>query len=916
MRIGILGPLQVAGGGLDGPRLRALLVRLALDPGRVVTAERLAEDLWPGEPPEHPLAALQSLVSRARRKAPGLIASHPVGYVLDVPRSEVDAWEFERLVRAGEHRAALALWRGPALADASGWPFAHAPSARLAELRLQALAASIEPGPQAVAQLEELVAEHPLREPFHALLVRALAAGGRRGEALDAYDRIRRTLAEELGADPGPELREAHLFALREEAAGNLPAPLTSFVGREAEVATLRGLLERARLVTLTGPGGAGKTRLAIETAATLPAPDGAWLVELASATDVRAALQATLKVGDLEGTLRGASTLIVLDNCEHVIDQAARMAERLLSQAPRLRIIATSREPLDVPGEHLHPVGPLAQEHAVRLFRERAAAARPGLALEEDRVAALCRRLDGLPLAVELAAARLRTLSPDQLAAQIEDRLSWRGSRTSQPRHRTLRAVIGWSWDLLASAERDLLARMSVFAGGARAEAVLEVCGHDLETLSSLVDKSLVAVSGERYTMLETVREYAAGHRPPGVEAAHARYYTRLAERADPGLRTAGQRRWLAVFDAEQANLDAAMAAAEEPERLFLARLWPWVMRGMRAEAGTWARFVLGRGPAGALCRLIAGDGSAVPEGDGPAEMAAWMLAPGGLGSPDQALARGRAAAAVERPGPWTRAAARLMGGIVEFEYGTAAPAEPMLRAALAGFREIGDRWGTAVALYWLSLAAENRGDAVEALALAEESRRPAAEINGVDALPGPVMLRIRLGQLRARVGDFDGARFELERAQEAAERTRDPLALARVLHGRAELARRAGEPDPELLRRALSLAGEAAGDAPAQFLALVHAELAAALGEPGPIRHALELMEGNPDKTVRAAILEAAAGWCREEDARVLLAAARALRGLGQSVEVPSPEGHAGQPVEMPSPERYALRSLPSPS
>ncbi|TMR87842.1 AfsR/SARP family transcriptional regulator [Nonomuraea basaltis] len=255
MRVGILGPLQVAGAAIGGARVRALLVRLALDPGRVVTADRLIDDLWPGEAPAHPPAALQSLVSRARREAPGIIASHPAGYVLDVPPGEVDAWAFERLVRGGDVHRALALWRGAALADADGLPFAVAPAARLAELRLTALATRIAldlaaegpgGGGDLVAELEELVAAHPLREPFHALLMRALVAKGRRGEALAVFERIRADLAGELGVDPGPEVREAHLEALRDAEAAprtNLPARLTSFVGRSDDISRLRGLL-------------------------------------------------------------------------------------------------------------------------------------------------------------------------------------------------------------------------------------------------------------------------------------------------------------------------------------------------------------------------------------------------------------------------------------------------------------------------------------------------------------------------------------------------------------------------------------------------------------------------------------------------------------------------------------------------
>ncbi|MFI6325630.1 BTAD domain-containing putative transcriptional regulator [Nonomuraea sp. NPDC050556] len=921
-RVGILGPLQVRDhehvAKIGGARVRVLLVRLALDPGRVITAEQLIDDLWPGEPPAHPLAALQSLVSRARREAPGLIGSHPAGYLLDVAREETDAWEFERLARAGDHRAALALWRGPALADASGHPFAMAPSARLEELRLQSLAADLATRPDP-AELEELVAAHPLREPFHALLVRALAAAGRAGEALEAYERIRARLADELGADPGPELREAHLVALRIEVQGNLPARLTSFVGRKAEVVRLRELLDGdARLVTLTGPGGAGKTRLAIEVAATLDARDGVWLVELAQASGVRAAVESTLGTTDL----RGSAALIVLDNCEHVVDEAAQVAERLLAEAPELRIIATSREPLDITGERLHQVGPLAGSPAVRLFTDRAAAARPDLHLDREEVLKICAELDGIPLAIELAAARLRTMPLSGLAEQLADRLALRGTRTAEPRHRTLRAVIDWSWDLLTPDEQRLLSRISVFAGGTTQAAVREVCGGDP---GSLVDKSLVVLQGERYVLLETVRHYAAERlADPETAQAHARYYVELSERAEPYLRGKDQVRWLSVLDAEQANLDAALQHTADPLRAILPRFWPWVMRGRWREARTWSADVLTRVPqqeedlAYALCVLVSGGGllPVVWESDHPAALAAWTLA-GDFGLPVDVVERARAALGrfSGHEDPWTRATVRLMAGISEFEFGAARAAEEPLAEALTGFRAAGDRWGLALALYWLSLTVENRGDFAGALALVLESAGPSAEIGGLDALPGPVMLFARIGQLRGRVGDFAGAARDLDLAWTAAERADDPLAMARVVHARAMLSRRRGAPDAQIARRALELVG-LADVPPPQFVAQVLAEVSRATGEVEPLRRALALMDGNPDRTARAVILEAAA----ERVAPVeLVGAAWALRGITGTADPEVLESLGGQRTsarEMPNPERYASSLLAGPS
>ncbi|MEU6780244.1 BTAD domain-containing putative transcriptional regulator [Nonomuraea angiospora] len=982
MRVGILGPLQVAGCAVGGARVRALLVRLALDPGRVVTTDRLIDDLWPGEAPAHPMAALQSLVSRARREAPGVISSHPAGYVLDVPPGEVDAWAFERLVRAGDMHRALALWRGPALADAADLPFATAPAARLEELRLTALATRIaadlsatittDPtatpgataadgpapasiaatadhpddsgGPAArgaglVAELEGLVAAHPLREPFHALLMRALTTQGRRAEALTLFERIKAALAEELGVDPGPELREAHLEALRDaEPKSNLPARLTSFVGRSEDMSRLKGRLGGARLVTLVGPGGAGKTRLAVEVAAGLHVPDGVWLVELATATGVRAALEGALKTTDPVRALRGTAPLIVLDNCEHVIEEAATTARTLLSEVAGLRILATSREPLDIPGETLHHVLPLPEGKAAELFAERAAAARPDLRIEPEEAARICRELDGIPLAIELAAARLRTMPLSVLMRQLGDRLAFRGGRTAEPRHRTMRAVIDWSWNLLSDHERELLRGLTVFSGGATYEAISQVCGGDLDLLSSLVDKSLIAVSGDRYTMLETIRQYAAADLPE-LRQAHARYYTELAETADPHLRTGEQLKWLAVLDAERGNLDAALRHSDDPLRLVLPRLWSWIIRGRHREINEQAASVLrrvgdtppaGRELAHGICRVLAGFAptEAVLESDHPAALNSWALA--GVGTPADvvSLTERQSGRLRDHPDLWTRSAALLATGIVRFEYGAVTGAEDLLEPAVDGFRAVGDRWGQWAGLFWLSLVAENHGDFATAVALAEEPERLATELSGLDTPLGPMTFLIRVGQLKGRAGDHAGAARALEQAWESAVRSDDQAIVARVMHARAELARRTGRPDEaaRLLEAALALDVEVS----AQLRAYMNVELARVREPREPLRRALELMATCSDRTARATVLEGVAEHLEPEAAAELLGAARALRGIGESADPHVNELEArcraalgehgyreasARGASIPSPERYALRPLSSP-
>ncbi|POX54776.1 AfsR family transcriptional regulator [Streptomyces sp. Ru71] len=433
---------------------------------------------------------------------------------------------------------------------------------------------------------------------------------------------------------------------------GNLRARLTSFVGREADIAAIREDLRTARLVTLLGPGGAGKTRLSQEAAETVrdAARDGVWLAELAPVDDPGTVPEAVLTaVGARETVLRGAGAeelravserhddplvrlaehcarrrmLLILDNCEHVVDAAARLAEELLARCPELTVLATSREPLGVPGEVLRPVEPLPEPVALRLLAERGAAARPGFRVDADEETAaacaeICRRLDGLPLAIELAAARLRMLTPRQIADRLDDRfrLLTSGSRTVLPRQQTLRAVVDWSWDLLDEDERDVLRRLSVFAGGCDLSAAEAVCGPAaFDALASLVDKSLVVATptGEdgsmRYRLLETVAEYAAerldecGARPD-AERAHLTYYRELARTTDPQLRGHGQRAAIERIEREYENLRTALrhavAARDEQEALclVLSLCWYWQMRDLRIETRNWAAEVMALGP------------------------------------------------------------------------------------------------------------------------------------------------------------------------------------------------------------------------------------------------------------------------------------------------------------------------------
>ncbi|GAA3886244.1 BTAD domain-containing putative transcriptional regulator [Saccharothrix violaceirubra] len=897
MRVSVLGPLSVrtaAGGTVDvrGPRLRALLTRLAVDAGRVVPVARLVDALWPDDPPHDATAAVQSLVSRLRRAVGAdAVSSHPDGYRLD---AETDAVDFARLVAAGRDGEALALWRGPALPDLP----AFAP--HWDDLRLTAVERSCAD----VAELRALCVEHPAREALHARLMRVLHAEGRRADALAVFATARAHLAGELGVDPGPDLREAHLTVLRDDPPRRrLPAPAGTLVGRADDLDRVLASTRRSRLVTVVGPGGVGKTRLALEIA---HAADAVVWVALESITaDPGAAVLLALghrtpgmADADPVERLRGARGLLVLDNCEQVVDEIAALVARLLPAARDLRILATSREPLGVPGEALHRLEPLDPDGAVELFTSRAAAVRRDFAVDDD-VRRVCRALDGIPLALELAAARLHALTPAQLAERVDDRLRLldRGPRAGVGRHRTLRAVVDWSWDLLTPPQRDLLAVLSVFAGGTTVEAVVRVADLDpwtaLDLLSDLVDRSLVVADGGRYRLLETVREYAAGKlADPAYADAHAAYYLDLAETAEPLLRGPDQPAWLAVFDAEHANLDAAFDRLVEVGdgpgalRLIMARLWWWsVVRGRVGDVRTWARRVepLTAGP---LCALLArGEpDESLWADDRPAVLLALAAARPGID-----MVR-RIADRLATGDAWSCAAAELARGLGAFELSTgrAVEAEAHYRAALAGFEATGDRWARVFGLACLANVLANRGAAAEALDALLSARGEAAVFGGFEDVLVPMTPMVHIGRLRARTGDVVGAYGELSRAWAAAVRREDRGEQARVLCARAETAWHAGDRAAAVrdFRRALDLAPDGM---PAQFLSTLHSGLAVALGGAQAREwhlRATAIVDTTPDGPARAAVWEAYAVWHHERGDRPAAAealdTARAARGV----------------------------------
>ncbi|GAA2892977.1 hypothetical protein Acy02nite_40360 [Actinoplanes cyaneus] len=720
MEFGVLGPVRVTDDGMDlpigGPRHRVLLATLLVHPGAVVSADTLVDVLWGAHPPRSAPDMVHVRVSELRRRLSsspshrsGLVVTRPPGYLLAVDHPDtVDAIRFDALLASGRKAAtggdplaaaarfaeALGLWRGPPFPEIADRVFPRAEIARLEDLRLQALESRLDADlvvgrhAEVVPELQGLVVEHPLRERFWYQLMLALHRSGRSGEALGAYRTARDLFVEELGVEPGAALAGLHSRLLRREsptpageqrtAPHNMPPALTSFVGRQRDLAEIAALLGEARLVTLTGVGGAGKTRLAVETAATLVTefPDGVWFVDLAAVTDPRlitATVASVLGVNEhperdlldqLVVRLRGARMLLVLDNCEHLFPDVAELVRGLLGAVPSVRLLCTSRERLRITGEVLHPVSGLEsvsvdgrtddRADAVELFAQRAASVRARFEMTPDVAAAvgrICARLDGLPLAIELAAARVSGLSPAQIAAALSDRLRLvtQGSQAAIPRHRTLRAVIDWSYDLLDETERRVLDRLAVFVGGFTLEAADRVCRGDdkdldlVETVGSLVDKSLVTaeVSGGpdyRYRQLETVRAIGLDRLDERGETAavrelHAVYFTELAASARDGLRGRIQLTSLNQIAAEHGNLRAALTTCldggnAESAATIAGSLYPfWDLRGHYREGRDWLARALATGTVSPRTRIGALMGVATLaaiQGDGAAALAA----------------------------------------------------------------------------------------------------------------------------------------------------------------------------------------------------------------------------------------------------------------------------------------------------
>ena len=866
VRIRLLGGFKVSVGrrSIDEVEWRlkkaaSLLKLLALAPGHRLHRDQATERLWPGSSPEAAANNLHYAMHVARRTLEPAATANGASRYLTLRKDllalcpdgmlwvDVEAFEHAAAAarRSGEpaaYRAAVGLYVGDLLPEDVYEPWTeekrgqlrrsyHALLSELARLHEE----REEYGP-AIEALRRVATDEPTLVVAHASLMRLYALAGQRHEAILQYERLRRVLLERFEEEPGVEIRRLY----EEIRAGkfpadtspsadrpstgpsypspnNLPAPLTSFVGREEELLEVKRLLSMTRLLTLMGAGGSGKTRLALEVARELSGayPEGARLVELAPLSDpdlVPQAVAQALGIRDQPGRpladtladhLRAKEELLlVVDNCEHLVDAAARLAVVLLESCPRLRILATSREPLGVPGEAVWTVPPLSvpggdreptveglmRTEAVRLFLDRARSRLPGFRLSGENAGAvgrICRRLEGIPLVIELAAGRMGAMAVEQVAQRLDDslKLLTGGGRTVEPRQQTLRATLDWSHGLLSETERRLFGRLSVFAGGWTLEAAEEVCsgegfqrGDVADLVSRLVDKSLVVAGEEhegalRYRMLEPVRQYGRERlkesgEDEGVRRRHAAFFLALAEEAEPELRGPRQGLWVQRLEQEWDNLQAAMAwllgprgETEGAARLGWALWLFWWVRGRFTEGRRWMEEALAKGgamPAAARARalFVAGmmaDGQAdlraahplVEEGlvlfeelgdkfGHACALGSAGLVEFGRGQDERGIALFEEASCLFLEAGEKFAAAFMLNflAVVKLKRGSNARAKRLAEQGLSVFREIGGKQGISVALYILAMVAQAEGDYERAWGLLREALEPAAEV------------------------------------------------------------------------------------------------------------------------------------------------------------------------------------------
>lgn len=923
----LLGPMELhtddRAAKLPGPAERTLLALLLLSPGRVVPTTTLVDRLWNDAAlPDNPLNALQLRVSKLRRALAelglGVVHRDASGYLLDVDRASVDVHLFAQhirearaeVARAGmpsptaiaRYDAALQLWRAEPFVDFAGELWAAVEAARLVQLRLAALteraelALALGRHAQVAAGLAPVVRENPQQEALAALLMTALYQGGRQAEAVEVFLRTQTVLDDELGLEPSAQLRLLHQRILRQDPQldpsplavsaqarhSGVPAPAVGLIGRDREVAAVSRLLGTNRLVTLVGPGGAGKTALAMTVARNLEVDfeHGVSVARLAAeahANDVALAVAQGVGV-PLDGTdptvqardrliayLRNRRMLLVLDNCEHVIDAIARLADDLMAAAPGLALLATSREALAVPGELQYAVGPLVVPPegtgpheigayaAAQLLLERVRAMRADLAPGDGDLLAvgqICRQLDGMPLALELAAARAGSLGLPEVAGRLADRfgLLTVGPRTAEDRHRTLRKTVDWSHALLTDGEQLAFRRLAVFHGGwtlTAAEAVLDRGGlrpADVsDLLAGLVARSMIiSEPGEptRFRMLETLRHYAlqrldeAGEMEP-TSARHARYFLSLAEQADRDLRGPGQRAALRRLRQEDANIKAALAYfsaapahADDALQLGGALGLYWhlgrhvegreVLRALLREtpaAGPAARaralqaVSLVERPRGCLvhpsprCAATAAESLdlflAVGAEDGAA-LSRVLLAVEHLGSDELASFDELLTEAEHRFDSTGDAWGNAVVAFVRLQHfllrGDRRRARATGRAARDAFRALDDLWGLSAVLYHLGCGLREFGDYAESVAVHEEAVEVAISAGMVNTAQWALG---DLGLTLLYLGENDAADGCFARARAVAAELGDAAGEMLAAYGSAVRARLAGDPD-----------------------------------------------------------------------------------------------------------------------
>jgi predicted ATPase/DNA-binding SARP family transcriptional activator len=833
----LLGPVAVLVEGepvaLGGQKRRELVAALALEAGEVVSRDRLIDALWGEDPPDTARNTLQVYVSQVRKLLPdGVLETRANGYRLAVDPSAVDAFEFERLATTGRSAltigdaagaaetlsAALELWHGPEPAD-----LPQAETIRLEELRLTAMEDRIDAElalgrhGQLVGELERLVAEQPLRERVRGQLMLALYRSGRQADALAVYQRARKTLVDELGIEPGESLRKLERAILAQDPALDLPqaavarripsAP-TPLLGRERELEALAELLrdDGTRLLTLTGIGGIGKTRLALELVRRL-APEfrhGAAVATLATLRDpglvgraILEALELPEAAGDpdeqLAAALRDSHLLLLVDNFEQVLDGAPSIAH-LLAEAPYVKIVVTSRAALRIAAEREFAVPPLADDEAAELFISRAQAANATFELSDQNAAAvveLCARLEGLPLAIELAAARTKLLPPATLLARLTNRLAvLTGGRRDAPQHQqTLRMTFDWSYDLLEPNAQQLFARLGVFSGGWTLGAAEAVCDATLEDLGALVDESLVQRREARFSMLEIVREYALERLDEHNELRkrHLAYFVALAEEAEPELSRGDQTTWLARIEDEHDNIRETLAFAVETRdassalRLVVGIRRFWQIHGYLAEGRETIDAALALGP------------------ETPSELRAHALNMAGILAGEQGdfeAARVSFNAALEnaRAADSTRAisSALVNLGNLAFFGGDLDAARLLYKESIQHFESLGDLRGQALAnenVGLMALTSDDIPEAVTWLTAALELARAGGDDREIGAAARSLAAALM------EVGKLDEAKHLLEESLQLARELGETHGIAVCLETFAGVAATEGD-------------------------------------------------------------------------------------------------------------------------